>query len=48
MSQRITIILSDETVKKVRKEQAKLIVESEGTVFFSSVVEMLLKEALAK
>ena len=48
MKQRITITLSDEIVRKVRKEQSKLIVESKGAVFFGSVVEMLLKEALAK
>lgn len=48
MTQRITIMLSDETVKKVRKIQAKLIVESIDSVSFSRVVEMLLKEALAK
>ncbi len=48
MSKRITVILSDEIVKKVRKVQAELIPTVDYSVSFSSVVEQLLKEALSK
>lgn len=48
MSKRITIVLSDETAKKVRKVQAELIPTVDYSVSFSSVVEQLLKEALKK
>ena len=46
--QRITITLSSETIKKIRRIQAGLILKSEGQVSFSGTVEMLLNEALAK
>lgn len=48
MVKRVTIMLSDEMVKRVRAVQAKLIPTVEYSVSFSSVVEQLLKEALAK
>lgn len=48
MSKRITVVLSDEIVKKVRKVQAELIPTVDHSVSFSSVVEQLLKEALSK
>ena len=48
MSKRITIILSDEITKKVRKVQADLIPTVDYNVSFSGVIEMLLKEALEK
>ena len=48
MTKRITIVLSDETNKKIRKVQADLIPTVDYNVSFSSVVEMLLKEALKK
>lgn len=48
MVKRITIVLADKTVKDVKKIQAKLLLEAEGSVSFSSVIDMLLKEVLAK
>lgn len=48
MSKRITISISDETVKKVRIVQAELIRTVDYSVSFSSVVEMLLKKGLKK
>ncbi len=48
MVKRITVVLSDSTVKKVREIQAKLIPTVDYSVSFSSVVEQLLVEALKK
>ena len=48
MTKRITIILSDEITKKVKKVQADMIPKVDFNVSFSRVVEMLLKEALKK
>ena len=48
MTKRITIVLSDEINKKVRVQQARLIQTVAYSVSFSSVVEILLKEALNK
>jgi len=48
MTKRITIVLSDSTNKKIRMLQAKMITEADYSVSFSSVIEILLKEALAK
>jgi len=48
MSKRITIVLSDATHKKVRLAQAKLIPTVDYSVSFSSVIELLLIEALKK
>lgn len=48
MVKRITIVLSDETVKKIRKTQSELIVSVDYTVSFSSVVELLLTKGLKK
>ena len=48
MSKRMTIVLSDETTKKVRKVQADLIPTVDYSVSFSRVVEMLLKKGLKK
>ena len=43
---RITIILDDEIVKKLRKRQAKLLVESSKAVTMTSVIKEALKEYL--
>ena len=48
MTMRITIVMSEGINRKVRLVQSKLIAETNRSVSFSSVVEMLLKEALAK
>lgn len=48
MSKRTTIVLSDETTKKIKKIQSELILTVDYSVSFSSVVEQLLKEALNK
>ncbi len=45
---RITIILEDETVKKLRKRQAKLLMESSKSVTMTSVIKDALKEYLKK
>ena len=46
MSKRITVVLSDDIVKKARMLQSKLITQSNSSVSFSSVTNMLLKEGL--
>ena len=43
---RITIILDDDIVKKLRKRQAKLLVESSKAVTMTSVIKEALKEYL--
>ena len=48
MSQRITIILDDEIVKKVRKKQAKALLKLEKSVSFSKIVSQCLKECLKR
>jgi len=48
MIKRVTLVLSDDMVKKVRKIQSELIPTVDYSVSFSSVVEQLLKEAIAK
>lgn len=48
MTKRITIILSDSMVKKIKKIQADLIPTVEYNVSFTSVIEQLLEEALKK
>ncbi len=45
---RITIILDDEIVKKLRKRQAKLLMESSKSVTMTSVIKDALKEYLKK
>ncbi|MDH3793602.1 MAG: hypothetical protein OER78_00835 [Nitrosopumilus sp.] len=44
MSKRITIVLEDAIIKKLRARQAKLIKESVGSVSFSSVVNQALRQ----
>ena len=43
---RITIILDDETLKKLRKRQAKLIMKSTRTVTLTKVIKECLNEFL--
>ena len=44
MPQRITIMLEDELVKKIRTIQAKKIKDSTASVSFSRVINQLLHE----
>lgn len=46
MAQRITIMLDDELVKKLRMIQAKLIKESTKSVSFSRVLNETVKQGL--
>ena len=45
---RITIILDDDIVKKLRSRQAKLLMESSKAVTMTSVIKESLKEYLKK
>lgn len=45
---RITIILDDEIVKKLRKKQAKLLIQSNKAVTMTSVIKEALNEYLKK
>ena len=44
MAKRITIVLDDLLVKKLREKQAKLIKESEDSVSFSRVISETLRK----
>ncbi|MEK0340428.1 MAG: hypothetical protein QQN46_09480 [Nitrosopumilus sp.] len=46
MSKRITIVLDDELVKKLREKQAALIKKSSNSVSFSSVVNKTVRKAI--
>ena len=46
MSKRVTIVLSDELIEKLRKIQAKNIVKSKESVSFSSVINDELRKIL--
>jgi len=46
MGQRITIVLDDDLVKKLREKQAKLIKESTQSVSFSRVVNETLRKGI--
>ncbi len=46
MGQRITIVLDDDLVKKLREKQAKLIKESTKSVSFSRVVNETLRKGI--
>lgn len=43
-TKRITVILSDDVIKKLRKMQAELIRETLSTVTLSSVINKILRE----
>ena len=44
MKKRITIVLNDDLVKKLREKQANLIKKTTNSVSFSSVVNMTLRK----
>ncbi len=46
MGTRITIVLDDDLVKKLREKQAKLIKESTTSVSFSRVVNATLRKGI--
>jgi len=46
MGQRITIVLDDDLVKKLREKQAKLIKESTKSISFSRVVNETLRKGI--
>ena len=46
MGKRITIVLDDDLVKKLREKQAKLIKKSVKSVSFSSVLNETLRMAI--
>jgi len=45
---RITIILDDDIIKKLRKRQAKLLMGTTNSVTFTSVIKEALNEYLKK
>jgi hypothetical protein len=46
MGKRITIVLDDDLVKKLREKQAKLIKETTKSVSFSSVINETLRKGI--
>jgi hypothetical protein len=46
MKQRVTIMLDDEVVKKIRRIQSMMILEKQRSVSLSSLVNKILKENL--
>ena len=46
MSKRITIVLDDDLVKKLRVIQARKLTKTEGAVSFSSVVNQELRKVV--
>ncbi len=48
MAKRITVILDDDIVVKLRTLQAKMVKETNSTVSFSKVVNYILKKQLKK
>ena len=46
MSERKTIMIEDELIKKIRLRQAKKIRETSSTVSFSSIINEMLKDYL--
>jgi len=46
MAKRVTIVLQDDLVKKLREKQSKLIKESTKSVSFSSVVNVYVRKGL--
>ncbi len=43
-SKKVTVVLSDDIIKKLRKKQAELIKKSQNSVSFSMVVNKILRE----
>lgn len=48
MAQRITVVLQDDIVKKLRLKQAKMIQESSKNISFSHVINAELSKSLKK
>ncbi len=46
MGKRITVVLDDDLVKKLREKQSKLIKESVKSVSFSRVLNMTLRKVI--
>jgi len=46
LKKRITVSLDDELVRKIRKEQARLLKKSAGSVSFSAVLSHYLRNGL--
>jgi hypothetical protein len=46
MGKRITILLDDDLIKKLREKQAKQIKESTESVSFSSVINQIIRKSL--
>ncbi len=46
MTKRVTIVLDEDLIKKLRERQAKLIHDSSGAVSFSSVLNNTLRKGL--
>ena len=46
MRQRVTILLDDDVVKKIRRLQAKLITDTNSSVSLSSLINKILEENL--
>jgi hypothetical protein len=46
MGKRVTVVLDDDLVKKIREKQAKLIKESVKSVSFSHVVNVTLRKGI--
>ncbi len=44
MGKRVTVVLDDNIVKKLREKQAKLIKESTKSVSFSSVINQIIRK----
>ena len=48
MAERITIMLDEDLVKRIREKQAKMIKESTKSVSFSKVINDVLQQGLKK
>jgi len=48
MLRRITIMLDDDLLKKIRNKQAKLIKKNQGSVSLSRVINDYLRDSLKK
>ncbi|MBT8172877.1 MAG: hypothetical protein KJN83_02305 [Nitrosopumilus sp.] len=46
MAKRVTILIDDDLIKKLREKQAKMIKESSGSVSFSRVISKVLTDYL--
>ncbi len=46
MGKRVTVVLDDNIIKKLREKQAKLIKESTKSVSFSSVINQILRRTI--